>query len=294
MPYPFTVRRAVPTDRDAVLRLVAAISPTDWVLDAWDDFMRMPEPEGLYLAEQDGLTLGSYCLELPAPGDAYLGAMRIDPAVQGRGLGALLCRAQVEQARALGAETCYLISLPENRRAHHTVAKVGYENLGGWVVYAALRDLPLAGRPSRARPGLPADAPLLEPFLQSAPLREVITQSGSAWTHITAQPAHWAPAGHIVVPAPGGAAIEGIMLLDLTPPNVTVRRLLGSPEAAADLLAYAADAGRSLGCTSWTFSLPAACEPLLAPLGLNPADAFRAYVFRLEAGRELPPLVEGG
>lgn len=287
MGYPFRVRRAVPEDREEVLRISRAIHQADWVAGAWEEFMAEPGPGGLYVAEQNGRMVGFYHLTLTERQDAFFSAMRIDPALQGQGIGSLFCRAQVEQAVAAGARWIHLFSVLENRAAHRTVQKNGFANLGEWVIYDSL-PCRGTGKGGGARPAAPADAPLLRALrrrLAADPLDVVIAVPHDGWTLQAAAEADWEPAGWWVVDEPNGLA--GAMLLGTTRGGLCIRRLEGSTEAAAELLAAAAETARARGC-SLGASLPARAEVLLQALGPDPASAFRAYVFRREgAPRQL-------
>ncbi len=292
MRYPFTMRRATPADREAVVGLCRSIWPDDWVPFAYDDFMEEAEPSGLYLAEQEGRLIGCYHLSITPTGDAHFSAMRIDPNVQGRGFGKLFCRAQVEQARNVRAGNIYLISMVDNPKAHRTVEKNGFENLGEWVIYDDLKEVRSPGAVRRARPVRPEDLPRVREMLaglDAGALGSVISSETSPWAVQTVREVDWNVERMAVVDGEGG--LEGLMLLGLDGEGgLIVRRLEGTPEAAADLLAYAAREMERQGLTAWNFSLPTRCEPLLAPLGLDPAKAFRAYVFCLPAGKALPAL----
>jgi len=271
----------VPEDREEVLRISRAIHQGDWVAGAWDDFMAEQGPDGLYVAEQEGRVVGFYHLTFTERQDAFLSAMRIDPALQGRGLGSLFCRAQVEQAVGAGARWIHLISLVENRPAHRTVQKNGFVNLGEWVIYDSLPGRP-AGKGARARPAAPADAPLLERLrgqLTPDPLDEVIAAPHDGWIIQAAADADWEPSGWWVVDGPDGLA--GAMLLGTSRGGLCIRRLEGSSEATAELLAAAASLALARNCPLGA-SLPARSERLLWVLEPDSNTAFRAYVFRRE------------
>ena len=287
MGYPFRVRRAVPEDREEVLRISRAIHQGDWVVGAWEAFMAEPGPGGLYVAEQEGRMVGFYHLTITERQDAFFSAMRIDPALQGQGLGSLFCRAQVEQAVAAGARWIHLFSLLENRAAHRTVEKNGFVNLGEWVIYDSL-PCRGTGKNDRARPAGAADAPLLGSLrrrLAADPLDAVIALPHDGWTIQATAEADWEPPGWWVVDGQDGLA--GAMLLGTRREGLCIRRLEGSSEAAAELLGAAADLARSQGC-SLGASLPARSEALLQALGPDPAAAFRAYVFRREGAPHQP------
>jgi len=97
----------------------------------------------------------------------------------------------------------------------------------------------------------------------------------------------WAVEDLVVVDGEAGGGLAGCMLLRQIdwdgPPQLYIRRLEGTPEAAAALLDYARAWGGARGLEHWCLSLPARCEPLLAPLGLDSAKCERWYMFEYEA-----------
>jgi GNAT superfamily N-acetyltransferase len=286
MDYPFAVRRATPADKESVVALARAVHPGDWVIALYDGLMREPAPAGLYVAEQAGQIIGICLREWPTPGEAYLSALRIHPQLQGQGLGSLFLRAQVEQLRGRGADTnVYLLSETSNRRAHRVFQKIGFANRGGWIVAG---ELPLGAldhpAPHRARRACSDDAPGIAAFRRDQP--DVICARDAAWTVHTAHAEDWALPDLFVVA--GAGKLDGLMNLTFASRRAVVRRLEGTPGAAADLLACALSEARSRGCAELHVGLPVRCEPLLAPLQLAPAQIEHLFVFCLPAGKPLP------
>lgn len=284
MGYPFQVRRAVPGDWEAVQQISRSINQADWVIDSWDAFMAEEGPGGLFVAQQNERVVGFYHLTLTERQDAFFSAMRIDPALQGMGLGSLFCQAQVEQAVAVGARWIHLFSLLENHVAHRTVEKNGFVNLGEWVIYDSLplpasggSDAAASGKVRRAVSADTAHLAALNRRRPADPLDGVIATPTDGWTLQAAAAADWESDGWWVAEGPDG--LEGAMLLGPTQKGLLLRRLEGPPGPAAALLAAAGDLARTRG---WPLSasLPARCEPLLGPLQPDPTSAFRAYVFR--------------
>lgn len=316
MQYPFAVRRATSDDRDAVVALCRDIDPHDWVPGAYSELIGMPPPQGLYLAVRDGGLVGCYYLMLSGPGEAYLSAMRISPSLQGQGLGSLFCRAQVEQARAVGAGTIYLLSETKNSRAHRTVERAGFERVGEWVIYHDLAEIPMpAGRgwpataqrdPAPESPEAdpaptgtattvrfagPTDADAIRRFVrerQRLPVHSVISAQNSGWAFHSLTDQEILPKHTVVALGPDG--IEAVMLRSFDEGWMLIRWLGGAADGVTDLLAWAAVELKQEQCQGADISLPAVDEAVLAPLGLDPALAFRAYVFRLPGNRALPPL----
>ncbi|MFZ5823289.1 MAG: GNAT family N-acetyltransferase [Bacillota bacterium] len=287
----FAVRRATPSDKDEVIALSRAVDEHDFIAEIYDFWMTAEGPDGFYVAEQEGRIIGCYCLELPGPGQAYFYAMRIHPNAQGKGIGSQFCRLQAEQARSLGAEDIFLLSVTDNLRAHRTVEKNGFVNRGAWIIYDGLREIPVQPAPHRARPALAEDGPRVERFRReraTGPLADVISAPYVGWTVKRMMNDDWELANVVVVE--GKTGLDGVMLLSDTRDGLLIRWLDGTPEAAADLIAYGVERMGEKGQEALSLSLPQAAEPLLAPLRLDPAAAFRAYVFHLDRSRPLPPV----
>lgn len=279
----FAVRRATPADKDEVIALSRAVSEHDFIAEIYDFWMTSDGPDGFYVAEQEGRIIGCYCLEFPDPDQAYFYAMRIHPHLQGKGIGSRFCRLQVEHARSLGATDIFLLSVTDNQRAHRTVEKNGFVNRGGWIIYDGLRKFRAQPAPHRARPARPEDGPLVERFRrerESGSLAGVIAAPYVGWTVKRMTPDDWDLANVAVVE--GDTGLDGVMLLSDIREGLLIRWLDGTPEATADLIAYAVGRMEEKGQEALSLSLPLAAEPLLAPLGLDPAEAFRAYVFHLD------------
>ena len=299
------MRKAVPTDKDAVVALCRAIHEHDYVPEMFDGAVALAAPQGLYVAELDGRIVGCHSVDVPAPGTGFLYAMRVDPQVQGQGIGSAYARLQVEEAVAGGLRRLFLTSAPGNVRAHRTVERNGFVNLGEWVIWegasvepegavepteAVERLAPTGAPPLRARAASPADLPALADFqasLAGEVLASVIAAPDYPYGFSIIGDEDWAVEDLVVVDGEADGGLAGCMLLRQVewegPPQLYVRRLEGTPAAAAALLDYARAWGGARGLEKWCVSLPARCEPLLAPLGLDPAKCERWYMFEYEA-----------
>jgi GNAT superfamily N-acetyltransferase len=281
------MRRAMPADKEAVLAISRAVSADDYIPEMYDFWLGQTPPDGMYVAERDGRIVGCHAEDWPVPGEAYLYAMRIDPAVQGQGLGTAYARAQVEHTAGEGVRNIYLTSVVENHRAHRLVEKVGFVNRGEWVIYDRVAvTVPAASGRYSVRRATAADIPRVSAFREPEPLSDVIASPWSPWTTITMRPGDWSVEDLVVAEGPDGA-LAAVMLLRTIPEDeaIFVRRLEGEPTAGADLLACAGSEAGRLGLKRWSLSLPARWEPLLEPLGLNSADTFRAYVYHYTVNR---------
>ncbi|HYF80030.1 MAG TPA: GNAT family N-acetyltransferase [Symbiobacteriaceae bacterium] len=293
------VRKATPADKDAVVALCRAISEHDYVPEMFDGAVALEAPQGLYVAELDGRVVGCHSVDVTAPGTGFFFAMRVDPRLQGQGIGSAYAGLQVEEAVAAGLRRLFLTSAPGNVRAHRTVERNGFVNLGEWVIWEAVlveppgaveRQVPNVAPPLRARAATPADLPAVAAFqasLAGEVLASVIAASDYPYGFSVIGDEDWAVEDLVVVDGEAGGGLAGCMLLRQIdwdgPPQLYIRRLEGTPEAAAALLDYARAWGGARGLEQWGVSLPARCEPLLAPLGLDSAKCERWYMFEYEA-----------
>ncbi|MDF2627321.1 MAG: GCN5-related N-acetyltransferase [Symbiobacteriaceae bacterium] len=293
-----TVRKATPADKDAVVALCRAIEPRDYVPEMFDEAAAAPPPQGLYVAELDGRVVGCHLVDVTAPGTGFFFGMRIDPRVQGQGIGSAYAGLQVAEAVAGGLRRLFLTSAPGNVRAHRTVEKNGFVNRGEWVIWemgepgavGAAEPSGAGAQPLRVRAGTPADLPAVAAFqgaMAGQVLSEVIAAPDFPYGFSIIGDEDWAVEDLVVAEEVASADLAGLMLLrqiEIDGQRQTyVRRLEGSLEAAAALLDYARSWAGARGLEKWCVSLPARCEPLLAPLGLDPAKCERWYMFEYEA-----------
>jgi GNAT superfamily N-acetyltransferase len=274
---PFQMRLARPEDKAAVTEIAFAIDPEDYVPEFFDEFVAGGR---FWVAEQDGRVIGCHAHDWAVPGQMYLFAMRLDPAMQGKGIGSAYCRAQIERGVQLGARELWLNSVVGNVVAHRTVEKNGFVKRGEWICYDQLPvDMLPPGPSAKARAGRSADLPLLAPF-RALFLGDVMGGPDDPYHTASARDEDWVPEDLVVV-EDGDGGLAGAMLLRETPwAPLYVRRLEGTPEAAAELLSYAGAEGRRRGKQVWAVSLPARAEHLLAPAHVDPAKAFRTYAFQ--------------
>ncbi|HYI42722.1 MAG TPA: GNAT family N-acetyltransferase [Sphingomicrobium sp.] len=129
-----------------------------------DELARLPgefaPPVGrLLVAEEDGRIAGCVALRDFGDGACEMKRMFVDPAFHGRGVGMLLGRAIVEEARSIGYTRMLLDTGPEQREAQGLYRKLGFREVGPyyelpvhlreWLVFM---ELALDGQPGpRAR-----------------------------------------------------------------------------------------------------------------------------------------------
>lgn len=136
------LRRATPADHDAVARVVvAAYEPFtqgrhDDYVDSLADSARRDREAELWVATDDGTgeVLGSVTVcppgspwrEIAAEDEAEFRTLAVDPAAQGRGVGAALLDLVERRARVEGEAAIVLSSLPTMTAAHRLYERGGY------------------------------------------------------------------------------------------------------------------------------------------------------------------------
>lgn len=274
---PFVMRLAEPADKEAVVRLARAIDPEDYIPEMFDHAVA---GQWLYVAEQAGRVIGCHAFEWPQPDQQYLFAMRIDPAMQGKGIGSAYCRAQLELAKQAGARQVWLTSLVTNLPAHRTVEKNGFVKRGEWIAHDQLPVEMLPAGPTRARAGRPSDLALLAPF-RALFLGDVMASTDGAYAVASTVDSDWRVEELVVVDGEEGALAGAMLLREIEwDDQLYIRRLEGTPEAALELLKHAGAEAQRRGKKLWTVSLPARAEHLLAPTGVDPTKAFRVFAFQ--------------
>ncbi len=135
-----TIRRAGPEEYDQIWPILQA------VIERGDTFaydpattkeqgrtIWMETPLGTYLAEIEGVTVGSYVLRRNQPGRgghvANAGYM-VSPAHRGRGIGRAMCEHSLSEARALGFRTMqFNLVVSTNQSAVRLWESCGFKTL---------------------------------------------------------------------------------------------------------------------------------------------------------------------
>ncbi len=109
--------------------------PDDEIRAGWSAALSDPEIE-VYLAESDGLAVGSVCV-----GDEYLRTLYVLPSHQGRGIGSALHDLALERLRARGVSRARLWTLEQNHSGRRF-----YERRG-WQLTSETRVVPFPPHP---------------------------------------------------------------------------------------------------------------------------------------------------
>ena len=135
------VRVAIEGDLPGILRLLFAdrATPSDELppdspcyLAAFRE-MQASGDNLTYVAEEDGRVVGTFMLtfirHLMRQGTsiAQLEAVRVDPAVRGRGIGEQMVRWAIEEARRRGCSRMQLTSNKTRKDAHRFYERLGFE-----------------------------------------------------------------------------------------------------------------------------------------------------------------------
>ncbi len=81
------------------------------------------------LAELDGVVVGCCALVTMGPGEFELAKMTVSEAARGKGIGRMLLRFAIGQARALGAHRLYLESNTKAASAIHLYEEMGFRHI---------------------------------------------------------------------------------------------------------------------------------------------------------------------
>ncbi|MBC7339322.1 MAG: GNAT family N-acetyltransferase [Firmicutes bacterium] len=256
-------RRAGPGDRERAEPLLQKFED-DYIPLVWDEWAAL-EPGGIYLAEVDGAVAGIVCIQFVRPEEAYLAGMRIDPDLQGRGLGTEFARFQVEECRRLGARVARLLTAHDNVRVHRMMATLGFGRVGGWLIGRAPLDWQAMGHsggpPARESGGAAALA-YLAGRSQGAGLPGVVSVPGDPWLLRSLRWEEEKPENCLAVAGGRGGVVTGAALVEVGPdwegrPTLTVRWALADPGAEEALLWLLHGQALRRQVTGVVYSLPA-------------------------------------
>lgn len=207
MSTPVTVRRARPSDHDAVGELTAGVYAAEgWASGDYLDVLRNVADRAatadVLLAERSGRLLGAVTVatrggpyaEPAGPGDAVVRMLVVEPAQRGAGVGRSLVEACLEQARRDGCSAVRLWTEPEMTVAHRLYERLGFRRTPDRD-WEPLPDLSLLGYVLDLPPlcdacGKPGDHPAcraaraLEPprYCSACGRRMVVQVTPTGWT----------------------------------------------------------------------------------------------------------------
>jgi N-acetylglutamate synthase-like GNAT family acetyltransferase len=131
-----TLRTFQSGDEKPFKELNEAWISTDFVIEPGDREV-LNNPRGkilshggeICLAELDGAVVGCCALVAMEPGEFELAKMTVSEAARGKGIGRMLLRFTIGQARALGAHRLYLESNTKAASAIHLYEELGFRHI---------------------------------------------------------------------------------------------------------------------------------------------------------------------
>ncbi len=158
-----TIRPVQASDRHAVTAFCAHIwGGHDYVPSVWEEWL--DDPQGLFLAAlQDGVPVAVARAYFPAPDEAWLEGMRVDPHYRGAGVARELSTALVEAAERHGARAIRLLTMVNNYPIHRICARLGLERV--LRLRRRMRPLEVGPVPAALRQLGPGDGPLVHELL---------------------------------------------------------------------------------------------------------------------------------
>lgn len=135
-------RRALPSDREAMLTLCSRVSPDgDYIPDVWDEWLA--HQHGQFTAVLDGgrlIGLGKFTRLFDNGNDQewWLEGLRLDPDYHGRGIGRKMHEYNVDLWRnSGGAGTLRLLTESGNSAVHRLCQNSGMRRIAEWTAWQA-------------------------------------------------------------------------------------------------------------------------------------------------------------
>lgn len=127
------VRRARPTDKEAVLALVAEIDVEDYVPYCFDDWVTDLNGGVFLVAYQDESLLGIANVEFLSERVAWLQALRVAPAARRLGIGTALSDACLRHSAQAGRQVARLLIDIDNHASLSLTAQAGFNKIAEWL-----------------------------------------------------------------------------------------------------------------------------------------------------------------
>lgn len=165
------VRRAKPADREQMLAISAQIwEGNDYLPQVLDQWMADANGE-LSVALLDEKIVGFSKITELVPGHGWLQGARVDPAIQGKGIGRALTKYHIELAEKSGMSHLRMVTDDDNTAARRLAEQLGFRLIGQ---YYRLRAKPLAAKEAESVP--------IPPLFQGTPPAPANGQISLGWT----------------------------------------------------------------------------------------------------------------
>ncbi len=237
-----TLRRAIPSDRDAVNEICGA---GDYLPDVFDKWVR-DRRGGLWVATIRDRAVGVAKLTLLGDREAWLHGLRVHPRYRRRGVARALLAHRLERASRIGARVARLDTSEDNAAVRRLMRRSGFRQVGRFTFWQAPASSGPPPRPAGAsqiavlaRVALAADGMLHERYVRRALARADLARAVGRGRCLVAGPAGRPTALAIVDPTPWpfgkvrGPAIPRLRVLHLSGSGPGLRELLAALPAEA-------------------------------------------------------------
>ncbi len=136
-PSPLLCRPVLPADKEQAFPFLRRIwEGEDYLPDVWDEWLA--DPRGLFAAaELEGRVVGLGRLTDLGEGESWLEGLRVDPDLQGRGIGSHIHEYLLERWRASGATVVRLATASTREPVHRMCRRTGFAQVANLIDVAA-------------------------------------------------------------------------------------------------------------------------------------------------------------
>lgn len=285
---PFLVRYVRATvDDEARIQKFLSQFVDDNLSERIPDYLKV-KSGGLYIAYEDENLLGVAVVLLPKPHEAYLGAMRIRPELQGKDLGEAFAAFQVEESHRLGAHVVRaLVSRGNDATRHILQDKLGFHEVDEWVVGRIDHIDSVRDRDDMAGPAWAVDRERLTSFWNQHPedlwaSRDHYTPQGLSFEDMW----HRVGMGTVAVSPQGGDGdVDSLAMFGIHDHVLHLHYLKSFGRHLKSLVSYLAAEAHAWGVKTMQFGLPRAAADKLAEVLDAPIDeTWRGVVFEKHNG----------
>ncbi len=132
--WPLVVRRARPDDEQAVLAFASRTwDGWDYIPHAWSRWLEEPDGVMLVATRPDDTPIAVVRVAIPAPGEAWLEGIRVDPDMRGMDVATDLQVAELQWAAANGARIVRYATSARNEGSHRLGARGGFEHVASML-----------------------------------------------------------------------------------------------------------------------------------------------------------------
>jgi GNAT superfamily N-acetyltransferase len=127
------IRRAQPSDRKAVMALVAAVSEGDYIPYCWDDWVDDTATGISLVARLDHRLVGIAHVHFLSKRVAWFQALRVLPTARRMGVGKALSQACLDYSARAGRQVARLLIDIDNHASRSLTAQAGFSMIAEWL-----------------------------------------------------------------------------------------------------------------------------------------------------------------